>query len=97
MTMPVYLITPLANNFGKVLNAVAAKISEDDYLALQKESGVLVSYRGTSVELSHHLGITSKDRSLPSTTGSAMVTAVGSYFGRGPSTMWEWLKIRFER
>lgn len=95
--MPVYLITPLANNFDKVSKAVGDTISEEDYLVLQNRSGILVSFKGTSVELSHHVGITSKDRSVPNTTGSAMVTAVGAYFGRGPTSMWEWLKIRFER
>lgn len=51
---------------------------------------------GTSVEVSNALGLTSADPDFKPTIGSAMVTLVGSYYGRGATTMWEWLKTRFE-
>lgn len=95
--MAIYLVTPLGDNAAQVRAAVQRAIPAADWHELQGQAGWLVHYVGTSVELSNELGITSADKTMPSKTGSAMVTSVGTYYGRGPSTMWEWLKTRFER
>lgn len=94
--MPVFLVTPLANNFSQVKKALSANLPTPDWLELQSQAGFLVAYGGTSVELSNTIGITHADRNQPSSTGSAMVTTINSYYGRGPTDMWEWLKTRFE-
>lgn len=49
----------------------------------------LVSYHGTSKELSDLLGITD------GTKGQAVIIAVGSYFGRTTPNTWEWLKANW--
>lgn len=94
--MPVYLITPLGHNVDQVGTAIRIKIPAEDRFELQNRAGWLVRHRGTSVEVSNDIGITPPDRETSSELGSAMVTSVGSYYGRGPTTMWEWLKTRFE-
>lgn len=95
--MPVFLVTPLGHNADQIGQAVRGVVPAEDVLELQGRSGFLVSFPGTSVDLSHKIGITSPDREQPTTLGSAMVTTVGAYYGRGPTTMWEWLKLKFER
>ena len=94
--MAIYLVTPLAHNGDQISSALKAKVAEDDRHELQNRAGWLVSFKGTSVELSHLIGITSKEPTETLELGSAMVTSVGSYYGRGSAAMWEWLKTRFE-
>lgn len=95
-SMPIYLVTPLANNAQAIGRAVREKIPEQDFHELQANSGWLVAFKGTSVDLSKLLGITPTEEVPTPTIGSAMVTSIGSYYGRGSSLMWEWLKTRFE-
>lgn len=95
--MPIYLVTPLADNCDAVSAAVKEAIEQIDAYKLQNEAGWLVSFPGTSVELSNTLKITGQEPGTPSPVGSAMVTSIGSYYGRGSTEMWEWLKTRFER
>lgn len=94
--MPVFLVTPLGHNADQVGAAVRAKFPETDYYELQGRSGWLVSFSGTSLGLSNAIGVTSDDPHFKPELGSVMVTLVGSYYGRGSTTMWEWLKARFE-
>lgn len=94
--MPVYLVTPLGHNADQVGTAVRAKVAPEDRFELQNRAGWLIRHRGTSVEVSNDIGITSADQTAPSGLGSVMVTSVGSYYGRGSTTMWEWLQTRFE-
>jgi hypothetical protein len=96
--MPVFLITPLSQNAVQIGAAVSENFAAEDFQAMQNGAGWLVVFRGTSIELSNLIGITSPDGGRPDPgIGSAMVSSVGSYFGLGPTTMWEWLKARFER
>lgn len=96
--MAIYLVTPLSSNhdqLGQALHRVAPV--PGDVLELQHRAGYLVSYAGTSVELSHQLGITSPEKGAPpSDIGPALVTAVSSYYGLGSTAMWEWLKVKIE-
>jgi hypothetical protein len=94
--MPVFLITPLSHNADQVGEAVKRAIPADHHHELQGRAGWLVTHPGTSVEVSQLLGISSQDPEAKLTVGSALVTLVGSYYGRGATTMWEWLKTRFE-
>jgi hypothetical protein len=50
----------------------------------------LVSYKGTSIELSNLLGITDGSQGL------AIVLAIGSYYGRASTDTWEWIKTHWE-
>jgi hypothetical protein len=94
--MPIYLITPLANNAQAIGRAVREHIHADDAYELQTNSGWLVAFKGTSVELCNLIGITPATGTAAQAIGSAMVTSIGSYYGRGSTLMWEWLKTRFE-
>ena len=93
--MAIYLVTPLAHNADKVRDAITKNIQSENWIELQARAGWFVSYPGTSVELSTEIGVTHKDEA--SILGSVLITSVGSYYGRGPTPMWEWLKTRFER
>lgn len=94
--MGIFLLTPLANNADRIGAAVKAKFEEANCYELQSSAGWLVSYTGTTVELSNHLGVTGQAKGEPATIGSVLVTPVAAYYGRGPTDMWEWLKTRFE-
>lgn len=94
--MPIYLVTPLAKNAQAIGHAVREHIGPDDAYELQADSGWLVAFKGTSVELCKLLGITTGPGAEAESVGSAMVTSIGSYYGRGSTLMWEWLKTRFE-
>jgi hypothetical protein len=90
------LITPLASNTDQVGEAVKRHVAAENRYELQGRSGWLVTHPGTSVELCNQLGVTSSDPEFKPTLGSVLVTLVGSYYGRGATPMWEWLKTRFE-
>lgn len=94
--MAVYLLTPLSDNVAQARALVEARLGAADFYALPNGRGWLISYRGTSVELSNFLGITGfPEGGSPSLT-SVLITSIGSYYGRAGSDMWEWLKVRFE-
>lgn len=95
--MPIYLATPLIESSEPLNQAVIDSIEEKNRYTLQANRGWLIKYDGTTVELSNHLGITGKQKGESSFVGSAMITLVTAYYGRGPTDMWEWLKIRMEQ
>jgi hypothetical protein len=94
--MAIYLITPLIERPEALRAALERLLPAEDRYALPAQRGWLVRFPGTSVELSNHLGITGGP---PGQTplGSALLVPVSSYYGRGPTEMWEWLKTRFEQ
>lgn len=94
--MPIFQITPLAENSEAVKNAVETGFAQEDRHQLPHNAGWLVRHKGTSVEVSHQLTITGQQPGERSPIGSALVTLVSGYYGRGPSDLWEWLKTRFE-
>lgn len=91
--MPLYIVVPLSQNIEQ-LRAAAGETLED-FFVLNNGAGLLVSFKGTSVELVHTMGISNPDRS-PSKTGPALVTNFSSYYGLGHNDMWEWIKTRVE-
>ena len=66
-----------------------AKAYADEHLELQNDEW-LVSASQTAEEVSDALGISEGE------SGSAIVVKVGSYFGRAPSSIWEWIKVKSE-
>ena len=67
----------------------------NDFLRLS-ETQYLISTIGTAVELAAKLNIyDSKDPAKPA-VGIAVILATSSYFGRAPTTVWEWMKAKLE-
>lgn len=94
--MAIYLITPLSVQAEALDAAVELKIETADRYRLPAGHGWLIRHSGTSVELSNHIGITGQAPGEPPTLGSALVVPIYSYYGRGPTDMWEWIKTRYE-
>lgn len=92
--MAIYLITPLSANLELLKRAI--ETADLDHFVLQNSTGIFVSADMTAVELSHKIGVTTEDRQ-PGPHGLALIVSVSSYYGRGNSTMWEWLKVKMER
>jgi len=93
--MPIYQVTPLSNN-AEVLGAAVRDTLGSEAMELQNRAGWMVNFKGTTVELSHHLGVTNATNEGAFPLGSVLITSIGSYYGRGPTSMWEWLKTRVE-
>lgn len=93
--MPVFLVTTLTTDQGHLDAAVEERIHAEDRYKLVSNRGWLVKFEGTSVQLSNHLEITGQEEGEKSAIGPAIVTLVGSYYGRGPTDMWEWLSLKF--
>lgn len=67
----------------------------DDHLIIN-ETQCLVSSAGTVMSVTAKLGIyDAKNPSAPS-TGSAIVFAISSYYGRAPTMVWDWIKAKLE-
>lgn len=95
--MPIYLAIPLKDNDKELAASVARNIPfPTDSHVLQNNKGWLVKFDGTTIELCNKLEITGQDQGQPSPVGSCLVVPVNSYYGRGPTDMWEWLEIRSE-
>lgn len=94
--MPIYLAIPLQES-SKLNAAVEQYISSpSDRHQLQADRGWFIKFTGTTVELSNLLRITGQAEGEKPTVGSALIVPVSTYFGRGPTPMWEWLKSRME-
>jgi hypothetical protein len=78
--------------------AVAAKIVSEfgaDALSVN-ETQWLVSASGTTQDITKRLGIFDPENPNATPTGSAIVFATSGYFGRAPTNIWEWLKVKLE-
>lgn len=96
--MPIYLAIPLKADSSALNRAVETAIADQSSrYKLQADRGWLIKYEGTTLELSNFLGITGQPEGIASPVGSSMVVPISGYYGRGPTDMWEWLKIRFEQ
>jgi hypothetical protein len=95
--MAIYIAVPLTATSTALNAAVEHHIAAVDRYPLQNERGWLIKFDGTSIELSNLIGITGQEQGVPSPIGSAIIVPISTYYGRGPSDMWEWLKIRFEQ
>lgn len=95
--MPIYIAVPLTPTSATLDEAVESLIPKQDQYRLQSNSGWLIRFDGTTVELSNKLTITGQPKGEHSPIGSAIVIPVAGYYGRGPNDMWEWLKTRLEQ
>jgi mannose-1-phosphate guanylyltransferase len=66
-----------------------------DHLVLN-DTQYLISTVSTAVELAAKLGIYDARNPAKPTTGFAVILATSSYYGRGPATVWEWMKTKLE-
>jgi hypothetical protein len=57
-----------------------------------KDGVWFVQFDGTSQDLAEKLGVRT-----PPTNGTGVVTPIGNYSGRGPTDMWEWLKVHWPK
>ena len=78
----------IATNQQEKLGAAIAKIYPENHIRINAESW-LVSSEGTSNELSDKLGVTD------GSNGSAVVLSVSGYYGRAPTSIWEWMKAKW--
>ncbi len=95
--MAIYIAVPLIPASEPLNEAVEHNVDQLDRYKLQADRGWLIRFKGTSVELSNHLGITNSDPENKKSIGSAIIVPVSYYYGRGPTEMWEWLKIKLEQ
>lgn len=95
--MGIFLVTPLANNAAALGAAITSKVVPDNFYQLMNNAGWFVEHKGTTVEVSAFIGITGHPPGEKSKIGSTLVIPITSYYGIGPSDMWEWLKSRLER
>jgi hypothetical protein len=88
--MAIFLIVPIADPhlIERALESLRAG-GKLDFLQLP-ESGFAVSYSGTTEELSTLAGISE------GTSGTGVVAAISSYYGRAPTNIWDWIKSRWE-
>jgi hypothetical protein len=56
----------------------------------------LISTIGTAVDVSAKLGIYDPKEPNKPSAGNAIVFATSSYFGRAPTTVWDWVKAKLE-
>lgn len=62
----------------------------DLFYQVPNNTAWFVVFKGTTVELSERLGLTSGK------SGSGVVIPVNNYYGRASKDMWEWLASRME-
>lgn len=88
--MTIFLMVP-SSDPGPIEKALEDHKAQQhlDFTNLPK-NGYFVSYSGTSQELSNLLGISD------GSSGNAVIVAVSSYYGRAPTSLWEWVKSRWE-
>ena len=88
--MTIFLVIP-SSDAGPIQKALEDHKAQHhlDFTSLPK-NGYFVSYNGTSEELSNLIGISD------GSSGTGVIVAVSSYYGRAPTTLWEWVKSRWE-
>jgi hypothetical protein len=76
------------------LTEAIKRLFPNDHLAIS-ETQYLISAGGTAIDLSAKLGV--YDPKEPAKTiGNAVIFATSSYFGRAPTTIWDWIKAKLE-
>jgi hypothetical protein len=95
--MTIFVVIPLLEDPASLGETVEEHIGASDRYRLQADAGWLIKFDGTTTELSHKLEITDQPKDTVARVQSAIVLPIGgSYYGRGPADMWEWLKTRME-
>ena len=94
--MAVFAVIPLAHNLPLLTERVQRRFPEGERYLMPNAAGWLVSHKGTSVDLCNLLEITGQPEGVRSPVGSALVAPITSYYGRAPTDMWEWIKVKME-
>ena len=71
------------------------RIFPTEHLKLS-DTQYLISTSGTALELSAKLGVYDVNQPAKPATGNAVILATSSYFGRAPTTVWDWMKAKLE-
>ena len=77
------------------LIATIQRLFPNDCLAVT-ETQWLIATTGTAMGLTAKLGIYDSAEPDKPAIGNAIILLVTSYFGRGPSSIWDWLKAKQE-
>lgn len=77
------------------LTAEIVRLFKDNHLALS-DTQYLISASGTAIELTARLGIYDASQPAKPSTGNALIFATSSYYGRGPTHVWDWIKAKLE-
>ena len=80
--MAVFLVVPTLSA-DPVAAAIRARFADKSYQLPKGEW--LISYAGTSRQLSDELGITD------GSTASSLIVSVSGYYGRAQNDIWEWI------
>lgn len=85
--MPVFaVISP--SDPPKLKNALE-KHFKDNYVELPRGAGWLAfASNTTAVEVANKLGVSEAE------TGTAIVFTIAGYWGRAPTSLWEWLSVK---
>ena len=94
--MPIFLAVPLTESPANLKASIESHIPSADRLLLQHGRGWLIRFDGTTTELSNKLEITGQAKGEPTPIGSTLLTLISSYYGRGPTDMWEWMSTRMQ-
>jgi hypothetical protein len=78
-----------------LLKAEIVRLYPDDHLALN-DTQYLISTTGTVQSLTTKLGMGPTQEEGKNITGTAVVLATSSYWGRAPSAVWDWMKAKLE-
>ena len=77
------------------LAANIKQIFPKDHLPLN-DTQWLISTTGTAVELVAKLGIYDATQPQKPPTGIALVFSISAYYGRGPTSVWDWINAKLE-
>lgn len=91
--MPIFVLLPQNETAQANLAAAVVASYPNDHKKLPVH-GWLVAAKGSAVDVSTTLGITSGEGAGP--TGSTMVIEVASYYGRANKDIWDWIKGKLE-
>jgi len=86
--MSIFVVLPASPN--PKLDSKIKEFFAQDSIQLSPNQW-LISFPDTVIALSERLGITGGG-----TTGSAVVAQIGSYYGRAPQVVWDWIKTKLE-
>ncbi|OSQ33573.1 hypothetical protein [Thalassospira sp. MCCC 1A01428] len=85
------IVATTDTNIAELEKAIEKCYDETDRLRVN-DLYWLVSDNKSSVDVAKKIGIVSSDRVVP----PAIVTKVDTYYGRAPSNIWEWMKVKIE-
>jgi len=89
--MAIFLVVPTLPEFAGLKASIQNQQDKGLIKFFELPRGeFFVSFKGTSQELSDVLQITD------GTSGSAIVSSVGSYYGRAGTNIWEWVQAHWE-